>query len=37
MSKHSESDQADSVADAKAIFMLILIAVAVAVFWVSGQ
>jgi hypothetical protein len=37
MSKQSESNQADSAADAKAICMLILIAVATAVFWVSGQ
>ncbi|SEQ71969.1 hypothetical protein SAMN05216600_10910 [Pseudomonas cuatrocienegasensis] len=37
MTKHSESDHSDSAADAKAIFMLILIAVATAVFWVSGQ
>ena len=37
MTKHSESDHSDSAVDAKAIFMLIIIAVATAVFWVSGQ
>lgn len=37
MSEHSEGDNADSVVDAKAIFSLILIFVATAVFWVSQQ
>lgn len=37
MSEHSEPDQVDSVVDAWAIFSLILIVVATAVFWVSGQ
>lgn len=37
MSEHSEADNADSVVDAKAIFALILIFVATAVFWVSQQ
>lgn len=37
MTEHSESDNADSVVDAKAIFALILIFVATAVFWVSQQ
>ncbi len=35
MTDLSESDQRDSVVDARAIFVLILIAVATAVFWVS--
>jgi hypothetical protein len=37
MTDHSESQQPDSAADAKAIFALILIVVATAVFWVSQQ
>lgn len=37
MTEHSEPDNADSVVDAKAIFALILILVATAVFWVSQQ
>lgn len=37
MTDHSEPDGRDSVVDARAIFVLILIAVATAVFWVSGQ
>ena len=37
MTDHSESDQADSAVDAKAILALILIVVATAVFWVSQQ
>lgn len=37
MTDHSEPDKRDSVVDARAIFALILIAVATAVFWVSHQ
>jgi len=37
MTEHSEPDNRDSVVDARAIFALILIAVATAVFWVSHQ
>jgi len=37
MTDHSEPDNRDSVVDARAIFALILIAVATAVFWVSQQ
>jgi hypothetical protein len=37
MTDHSEPDNVDSVVDAKAIFALILIFVATAVFWVSQQ
>lgn len=37
MIDHTEPDNSDSVADACAIFTLILIAVATAVFWVSHQ
>ena len=37
MTGHSEADQRDSVVDARAIFALILLAVACAVFWVSQQ
>lgn len=37
MSDHSESENRDSVVDARAIFALILIVVATAVFWVSQQ
>jgi hypothetical protein len=37
MTDHSESDNSDSVVDARAIFVLILLVVATAVFWVSQQ
>lgn len=37
MSERSEPDNADSLADAKAIFALILIFVVSVVFWVSQQ
>ncbi len=37
MTDHSEPDNRDSVVDARAIFVLILLAVATAVFWVSHQ
>jgi hypothetical protein len=37
MSEHTEPDNGDSAVDAKAIFALILIFVATAVFWVSQQ
>ena len=37
MGEHNEIDSGDSAADAKAIFALILICVATAVFWVSQQ
>lgn len=37
MSEHSEPEKSDSLIDALAILSLILIAVATAVFWVSGQ
>lgn len=37
MSGHSESENNDSVVDAWAIFALIMLAVATAVFWVSHQ
>ncbi|WP_274381409.1 hypothetical protein [Pseudomonas cavernicola] len=36
-SGHSEHDNRDSVVDARAIFVLILLAVVTAVFWVSHQ
>jgi hypothetical protein len=37
MTDHSESDNRDSVVDARAIFVLILLVVATAVYWVSHQ
>jgi hypothetical protein len=37
MTEHSESDNRDSVVDARAIFVLILLVVATAVYWVSQQ
>jgi hypothetical protein len=37
MTEHSESDNRDSVVDARAIFVLILLVVATAVYWVSHQ
>ncbi len=37
MTDHSEPDNRDSVVDARAIFVLIVLAVATAVFWVSHQ
>lgn len=37
MSDHSTANDKDSIVDAWAIFMLILIAVSTAVFWVSHQ
>jgi hypothetical protein len=37
MTDHSPSNNRDSVVDAWAIFCLILLAVATAVFWVSQQ
>jgi len=37
MNDHSEPDNRDSVVDACAIFVLIMIAVSTAVFWVSHQ
>lgn len=37
MTEHSEPDNRDSAVDAKAIFVLIVIFVATAVFWVSQQ
>lgn len=37
MTDHSDADNRDSVADARAIFVLILLVVAAAVFWVSHQ
>lgn len=37
MSDHTELDSRDSIADARAIFTLILIVVASAVFWISQQ
>jgi hypothetical protein len=37
MTEHSEPDSRDSAVDAKAIFALIVIFVATAVFWVSQQ
>lgn len=37
MTDRSETDNRDSVVDARAIFVLILLAVACAVFWVSQQ
>lgn len=37
MSNHSEHDERDSAADARAFFCLILIAVVTAVYWVSHQ
>lgn len=37
MTEHSEPDNRDSVVDARAIFVLILLVVATAVYWVSHQ
>ena len=37
MTDHSEPDNRDSVVDARAIFVLILLAVVTAVYWVSHQ
>jgi hypothetical protein len=37
MTDHTEVESQDSVADARAIFVLILLAVITAVFWVSQQ
>ena len=37
MTDHSEADSRDSLVDARAIFVLILLVVACAVFWVSQQ
>lgn len=37
MTEHSQPDSGDSRVDAVAIFCLILLAVATAVFWVSHQ
>lgn len=37
MTDHTEADSHDSVVDARAIFALILLAVACAAFWVSQQ
>ncbi len=37
MTDHTEYDSRDSVVDARAIFVLILLVVATAVFWVSQQ
>lgn len=37
MTDHSEPDNRDSLVDARAIFILIVLAVATAVFWVSQQ
>ena len=37
MTDHSEPDNRDSLADAWAIFTLIMLAVGTAVFWVSHQ
>ncbi len=37
MTDHSEPDNRDSVVDARAIFVLILLVVTTAVFWVSHQ
>jgi hypothetical protein len=37
MTEHSESDNRDSVVDARAIFVLILLVVVTAVYWVSHQ
>lgn len=37
MTDHSEPDDKDSLVDARAIFILIVLAVATAVFWVSQQ
>ena len=37
MNEHSENSNPDSTVDAWAIFILILIAVSTAVFWVSHQ
>lgn len=37
MSEHSESENSDSIVDAWAIFVLIVLAVSTAVFWVSHQ
>jgi hypothetical protein len=37
MTDHSEPDNRDSLVDARAIFVLILLAVITAVYWVSHQ
>jgi len=37
MTDHSEPDSQDSLVDARAIFILIVLAVSTAVFWVSQQ
>ncbi len=37
MTEHTQPDNRDSVVDARAIFVLILIVVGTAVFWVSQQ
>jgi len=37
MTDHTEPDNRDSVVDARAIFVLILLAVVTAVYWVSHQ
>lgn len=37
MTDHSNVDEKDSIVDARAILVLILIAVGTAVFWVSQQ
>ncbi len=37
MTDHSDMNERDSVVDARAIFVLILLAVVTAVFWVSQQ
>jgi hypothetical protein len=37
MTEHSQPDHRDSVVDARAIFVLILLVVCTAVFWVSQQ
>jgi hypothetical protein len=37
MTEHIQPDNRDSVVDARAIFVLILIVVGTAVFWVSQQ
>lgn len=37
MTDHSESNNRDSVVDARAIFVLILLVVVTAVYWVSHQ
>lgn len=37
MTEHSDEHSSDSVVDARAIFVLILLVVATAVYWVSHQ